>query len=88
MALAGKLPFVRAKLPGRARWRAYSVDALLERLGQPPDPDRLAALLRVDLLQLARGSGAHWVLFMPRPSIETEDGDMAVAADLILESSE
>ena len=83
LALAGKLPFRFVKLPGRARWRAYSVASLIEILGEP-DPDRLGLLLRVDLLQVAGGSGAHWILFMPRPSVETEDGNLAVD----LESSE
>ena len=76
LALDGKLPFRRVKLPGRSRWRAYSVDALIERWGKP-DPDKLGKLIQIEIGYWTDKDGAIWRLYMPRPSIETEDGEPA-----------
>ena len=80
LALDGRIPYLMVRSSGRKPCRSYSLAACAERWGEP-DPDRLSLMLRLPLLQITGAGGAVFDLIMPRPVIETADGDLAISME-------
>ena len=76
LALDGAMPYRRIRGWGRKGSRAYLFDACCDRWGSP-DPDRLALLQTVSLLQVSGKGGVIWELTTPMPVVLDQDGDLA-----------
>ena len=80
LAVAGEIPSVVLRTSGRKACAAYSFDACVERWGAP-DPDRIALMVHVPLMQTTGAGAAIFNLIMPRPMLETADGDLAISME-------
>ena len=77
LRLDGALPTRRVEGWGGKPFLAYSYEACCARWGEP-DPDRLAALLNVQVLQITSAGSAVWEVIAPRPVVVDENGELAV----------
>ena len=77
LAIDGKLPFVRVHGIHPQPTRAYPMDALAARWGEP-DPDRLAHLVALSLPQITPEGATVWQLHTVRPTVVGEDDELKI----------
>ena len=80
LAVTGEIPYVVLRTSGRKPCAAYSLEACAERWGAP-DPDRIALMVHVPLMQTTGAGAAIFNLILPRPMLETADGDLAISME-------
>ena len=80
LRLDGKLQTRRVEGWGSKPFLAYSFESCRARWGEP-DANRLALLLKVEVLQIAGDGGAVWELIAPRPIVVDDAGNLAVTLE-------
>ena len=81
LAIDGKLRFRIVRNIGPKPTRCYDFDALVERWGDPPDPDRIETIQRLTAYNLGKKRSTIWTILTLRVHVEDHVGELAFDFD-------